>query len=74
MLLYWSELIYWNNISTLQDVVSQPICLNSRIKYNKDVLYAPRCIQHGTMLTADILIADLKIPTLTQFNVKCNLK
>ena len=40
----------------------------SKIKYNKTVLYAPSFIQQGTMLIADILNADLKIPTLTQCN------
>ena len=32
----------------------------------------PGLIQQGTMLIADIAIADLKIPTLTQLNAKFN--
>ena len=36
--------------------------LNSHIKYNKTVLYAPYFI----------LNADLKVPTITQFNAKFN--
>ena len=38
------------------------------------MLYAPSLIQQGTMPIADILNADLEIPTLTQFNAEFNLK
>ena len=38
------------------------------------MLYAPSLIQQGIMLIADILTADLKITTLTQFSTKFNLK
>ena len=74
MPLYWSELIYKDNISTFQDVVNQLLWLNSHIIYNKTVSYAPSLIQQGTMLIADILNVDLKIATLTQFNAKFNLQ
>ena len=40
MLLYWSELIYKDKISTFQDVVNQLLWLSSHVKYNKAVLYA----------------------------------
>ena len=65
ILLYWSELIYKDKISTLQDVVNQPLWLNSHVKYNKDVLYVPSLVQQGIMLSAYILTADHKLPTLT---------
>ena len=74
MLLYWSELIYKDKISTFQDVVNQLLWLNSHVKYNKAVLYAPSLLQQGIMLIADILTADHKLPTLTQLNVKFNLE
>ena len=73
MLLYWSELIYKDKISTFQDVVNQPLWLNSHVKYNKAVLYAPSLVQQGIMLIADILTTDHKLPTLTQLNAKSNL-
>ena len=73
MLLYWSELIYKDKISTFQDVVNQPIWLNSHVKYNKSVLHAPSLVQQGIMLIADILTTDHKLPTLTQLNAKFNL-
>ena len=74
MLLYWSELIYKNKISTFQDVVNQPLWLNSHVKYNKAVLYAPSLGQQEIMLIADILTTDHKLPTLTQHNAKFNLE
>ena len=43
--LYWSELIYKDNLLTFQDVVNQPLWLNSHIKYNKTVLFGPKLIQ-----------------------------
>ena len=63
-----------DSISTFQDEVNQLLWLNSHIKYNKTVLHAPSLIQEGKMLIADIINADLKIPTLTQFNAKFNLE
>ena len=74
MLLYWSELIYKNKISTFQDVVNQLLWLNSHVKYNKAVLYAPCFVQQGIMLIANILPAEYKLPTLTQLNVKFNVE
>ena len=74
MLLYWSELIYKDKISTFQDVVNQPLWLNCHVKYMKVVLYAPSLVQQGIMLIADILTADHKLLTLTQLNVKFNLE
>ena len=43
-------------------------------KYNKTVLYAPNLNQQGTMLIANILNTDLKVPTLTQFNARFDLE
>ena len=74
MLLYWSELTYKDKIPTFLDVVNQALQLNSHVKYNKAVLYAPSLVQQGIMLIADILIADHKLPTLTQLNVKFNFE
>ena len=37
------------------------------------MLYASGLIQQGTMMITDLLNADLKIPTFTQFNAKLNL-
>ena len=65
MLLYWSELF--------QDVVNQPLWLNSHVKYNKAVLYAQSLVQQGIMLIGDILTTDHKLPTLAQLNAKFNL-
>ena len=72
MLLYWSELIYKDKISTFQDVVNQPLWSNSHVKYNKAVLYVPSLAQQAIMLIADILTADHKLPTLTQLNAMFN--
>ena len=74
ILLYWSELIYKDNISTFHDVVNQPLWLNFHIRYNKTVLHASSLTQQGTLLIEDILSADLKIPILAQFNAKFNLE
>ena len=38
------------------------------------MLHTPSHIQQGTMLIADILNGDLKIPTLTEFNARFNLE
>ena len=73
MLLYRSELIYKDKISTFQDVANQPIWLNSHVKYNKAVLYAPSLVEQGIMLISDIITTDHKLTTLTQLNVKFNL-
>ena len=70
MLLYWSELIYKERMSTFQDVVNQPLWLNSHAKYNKAVLYTPSLVQQGIMLTTDILTTNHKLSTLSQLNVK----
>ena len=72
MLLYWSELIYKDKISTFQDVVNQPLWFNSHVKYYKAVLYVPSLAQQAIMLIADILTADHKLPTLTQLNAMFN--
>ena len=73
MLLYWSELIYKDKISTFQGVVDQPLWLNSHVKYNKVVSYAPSLVHQGIMLIAYILTTDHTLPTLTQQNAKFNL-
>ena len=73
VLLYWSELIYKDKTSTFQDVINWLLWLNSHVKYNKAVLYAPSLIQQGIMLIADILTTDHDLCTLTQLNIKFNL-
>ena len=66
--------MYKDKISTFIDVVNQPLWLNSHVKYNKAVLYAPSLTHKEMMLIADIRTADHKLPILTQLNVKFNLE
>ena len=47
---------------------------NSYIKYNKTMLYAHSHIQQEIMMIADILNADFKTLSLTQFIAKFNLE
>ena len=73
MLLYWSELIYKDKISTFQDVIYQLLWLNSHVKYKKAVSYAPSLVQQGIMPIVNILTTDHKLPILTQLNVNFNM-
>ena len=73
MLLYWSELIYKDKISTFQDVVNQLLWLNPHVKYAKAGLYTTSLVQQDIMLIADVLTTDHKLLTLNQLSVKFNV-